>query len=213
MEVLDKVSGIIGYAVVKAEDGSVQTIRGPSTAPIGDLTAFFSSASEVIMKSLAMGDVVHISLCYGSKRLVVFRHEATYVGVEVERDRAADKVIEHIASSLSTTKKVEVKLAQSIRSKIYQINLLVDEFGGRDQKQHWYDLLNQGLSILGGDIVPYMGVVNDKLTMKETVPQGREEEFVQALRSVIDFLVKKAVEEMGSSQARQRVQAVIAKMK
>ena len=61
--------------------------------------------------------------------------------------------------------------------------------------------------------MPYMGVVNDKLTMKETLPQGREEEFVQALRSVIDFLVKRAVEEMGSSQARQRVQAVIAKMK
>ena len=41
----------------------------------------------------------------------------------------------------------------------------------------------------------------------------KEDDFVQGLRSIIDFLVKKAVEEMGSSQARAKVQAVIERMK
>jgi hypothetical protein len=213
MEALDKIAGIISYGVVNAEDGSVQTIRGSSTAPIGDLTAFFSSAGEVVVKSLVMGDIGYISLSYGSKRLVIFPHGSKYVGVEVARDRNPEDVLKQVKASISTTRQVEVKLAHSIRSKIYQINLLVDEFGGRDQKQHWCELLNQGLGILGGDIVPHVGIVNEKLIMKEEVPHGNEEDFVQALRSVIDFLVKKAVAEMGSSQARQKVQAVIAKMK
>lgn len=213
MEALDKVAGLIGYAIVNAEDGSVQSIRGSSTAPIGDLTAFFSSAGEVIVKSLAMGDIGYLSLSYGSKRLVVFPHGAKYVGIEVERDRSPDDVLKNVKASISTVRQGEIKLAHSIRSKIYQINLLVDEFGGRDQKQHWCELLSQGLGILGGDIVPYVGVANEKLAIKEEVPHGREDDFVQALRSIIDFLVKKAVAEMGSSQARQKVQAVIAKMK
>jgi predicted regulator of Ras-like GTPase activity (Roadblock/LC7/MglB family) len=213
MEALDKIAGLIGYAVVNAEDGSVQSIRGSSTAPIGDLTAFFSSAGEVIGKSLALGDIEYVSLSYGSKRLVVFPHGPQYVGIEVERVRTPDDVLTRVRASISRTRQVDVKLAHSIRSKIYQINLLVDEFGGRDQKQHWCELLSQGIGFLGGDIVPYVGVMNDKLIIKEDVPHGREEDFVQALRSVIDFLVKKAVAEMGSSLARQKVQAVIAKMK
>lgn len=213
MEALDKVAGLIGYAVVNAEDGSVQSIRGSSTAPIGDLTAFFSSAGEVIAKSLAMGDIGYISLSYGSKRLVVFPHGSTYVGIEVEHDRNPDDVLKSVHASISTTRQVEIKLAHSIRSKIYQINLLVEEFGGSDEKHHWCQLLSQGLGFLGGDIVSYVGIVNDKLVVKEEVPHAREEDFVQALRSIIDFLVKKAVAQMGSSQARQKVQAVIAKMK
>ncbi len=213
MEALDKISGIIGYALVNAEDGSVEEVKGSSIAPIGDLTTFFSSAGEVIRNSFLMGKIDCISLCYGSYRLVIFPYASKYIGVEIERDKEPRAIIEKIRSSKKVIEKPEIELPHSISSKIQQINLLVNEFGGEDKKVHWCELLNQGLGILGGEILPFVGIIGDKLAFKVKPPKDKEDDFVQALRSIIDFLVKRAVEEMGSSQARTRVQAVIDKMK
>lgn len=288
MDALDNIAGIIGYSLIKAEDGTIEETKGSSTSPIGDLTAFFSSAAEVIRDSLSTGNINCISLCYGAHRLVIFPHDSRYIGIEVEREVNPVEVIAKIKASLMPKKKevveeqveeegaegeelvieekvkeeeeekvepvveervevaeedekvtaepeeekveeeeliveekvaaeveekVTIELPRSISSKIKQINLLVDEFGGDEQKQHWLDLLNQGLGILGGDIIPFVGVINNELSFKEQPPEEMEDEFVQGLRSIIDFLVKKAVEEMGSSQARAKVQAVIERMK
>lgn len=213
MEALDNISGIIGYALIKAEDGSVEEVKGSSTSPIGDLTAFFSSAGEVIRDSLSMGDINCLSLSYGSNRLVIFPYETQYIGVEVGRDAEPLEVIAKIKSSIKVAKKPKIELPRSISSKIQQINLLVDEFGAEDKKTHWLEFLNQGLGILGGDILPFIGIVNDELIFKDKPPDDKEDDFVQGLRSIIDFLVKKAVEDMGSSQARAKVQAVIERMK
>jgi hypothetical protein len=91
--------------------------------------------------------------------------------------------------------------------------MLVEEFGGEANRGHWLEVLNQGVGILGGDILPFIGIIENKLSFKDSPPAENEEEFVQGLRSIIDFLVKKAVEEMGSSQARVKVQVVIEKMR
>jgi hypothetical protein len=58
-----------------------------------------------------------------------------------------------------------------------------------------------------------VGIINEELSFKDNPNVDKEDDFVQGLRSIIDFLVKKAVEEMGSSQARAKVQAVIERMK
>lgn len=213
MEALDKVPGIIGYALIKEEDGSIQEVKGSSTVALGDLTAFFSSAGEVIRDSLNIGDIEIIALSYGSHRLVIFPFESRYLGVEVERDTEPSSIIEKIQASHAKEEKPEIELPRSISSKILQINFLVAEFGGGEQREHWLDLLNQGISILGGDIVPFIGIINNELAFKDQPPEEKEDDFVQGLRSIIDFLVKKAVEEMGSSQARAKVQAVIERMK
>lgn len=89
MEALDKISGIIGYAVIKGEDGSIEEVKGSSTAPLGDLTAFFSSAGEVIKTNLSLGNVNYISLCYGANRLVIFPLDAKYLGMENKKGRGA----------------------------------------------------------------------------------------------------------------------------
>ena len=217
MEVLDKVPGIIGYALIKEDDGSIEEVKGSSTFALGDLTAFFSSASEVIRDSLDVGKIQTIALCYGSRQLVIFPFEERYLGVEVERDTEPVEIIEKIQASFTKEEvkeeKPEIELPRGISSKILQINYLVAEFGGNDQREHWLDLLNQGISILGGDIIPFIGVINNELSFKDQPPEEKEDDFVQGLRSIIDFLVKKAVEEMGSSQARAKVQAVIERMK
>jgi hypothetical protein len=213
MEALDKISGIIGYALVRAEDGSIDEVRGSSTAPIGDLTAFFSSATEVIRDSFTLGNIQSIWLTYGDHRLVIFPHEDKYLGVEVERDRAADDVINLVSASIKTSELPIVQLPRSVSSKLQQINLLVDEFGGADNKEHWLQLLNHGIGILGGELRPIVGIVGNNLVFKERPPDEKEDEYVQGLRSIIDYLVKKAVEEMGSTQARAKVQAVIERMK
>jgi hypothetical protein len=214
MEALDKVPGIIGYALIKEEDGSIEEVKGSSTVAVGDLTAFFSSAGEVIRDSLDIGAIEIIALSYGSHRLVIFPFESKYLGVEVERDTEPTAIIERIQASLAKKEeKPKIDLPRSISSKIIQINYLVAEFGGDGQREHWLDLLNQGISILGGDIVPFIGIINDELAFKDQPSEDKEDDFVQGLRSIIDFLVKKAVEEMGSSQARAKVQAVIERMK
>jgi hypothetical protein len=213
MQALDKISGIIGYALIKAEDGAIEEVRGSSTAPIGDLTAFFSSATEVIRDSFTLGNIQSIWLTYGAHRLVIFPHEDKYLGIEVEHDREADDVIKLVSASMTTPEQTVVDLPRSISSKLQQINLLVDEFGGADNKVHWIELLNHGIGILGGELRPIVGVVDSNLTFKERPSDEKEDEYVQGLRSIIDYLVKKAVEEMGSTQARAKVQAVIERMK
>jgi len=248
MEILDKIPGIINYAVVNAEDGSIEEVKGSSTSPVGDLTAFFSSAAEVIKNTLSLGEINFVSLCYGANRLIIFVHSGKYLGIEVERDvKSLDiieriktqfipvkaekevKIEEEIAEKLETKiveekvveeakpspapPKVEIQLPRSISSKLTQINLLVNEFGSGGKKTHWLDILNQGLGIIATDVLPIVGIIGEKMEFKQNPPAEKEDDIVQILRTVIDFLVKKAVEEIGSSQARVKVQAVIEKMK
>ncbi|MEO0124093.1 MAG: hypothetical protein ABIL69_08850 [candidate division WOR-3 bacterium] len=255
MDVLDKIAGIINYAVVNAEDGSIEEVKGSSTSPLGDLTAFFSSAAEVIKNTLNLGDINFVSLCYGANRLIIFLHNGKYIGIEVEREQdpkefilrvqeqlikpeeTREAVKEEVKEEIKVEKpeekiveekveekvveevkpppppKVEVQLPRSISSKLMQINLLVEEFGSGGKKSHWIEILNQGLGILATDILPMVGIIGEKMEFKQTPPSEKEDEIVQILRTLIDFLVKKAVEEMGSSQARVKVQAVIEKMK
>lgn len=251
MEILDKIPGILNYAVVNAEDGSIEEIKGSSTSPIGDLTAFFSSAAEVIKNTLGLGEIDFVSLCYGANRLIIFIHNNKYLGIEVEREAKPVDIIKDIKNQLAPAKKVEekeekieekkeaeekaiekqpevvvveevepapppkieVQLPRSINSKLMQINLLVDEFGSGGKRAHWLDILNQGLGVIATDILPIVGIIGEKMEFKQNPPQEKEDDVVQILRTLIDFLVKKAVEEMGSSQARVKVQAVIEKMK
>ncbi len=258
MEILDKIPGVINYAVVNAEDGSIEKIKGSSTSPIGDLTAFFSSAAEVIKNTLGLGEINFVSLCYGANRLIIFIHNNKYLGIEVEREAKPSEVIEKINAQLSligeekkevviekkeeveekvvekeerpevqvveekTVEEVkpapapvkeEIKLPRSISSKLMQINLLIDEFGSGGKKAHWLDILNQGLGVIATDILPIVGIIGEKMEFKQNPPPEKEDDIVQILRTLIDFLVKKAVEEIGSSQARVKVQAVIEKMK
>lgn len=213
MEPLDKLPGIIGYVITNREDGAVEELQGSSSAPIGDLTAFFASASDVIKDNLSLGAISYISLSYGAHRLVVFPHESKYLGVEIERNIDPVDFIRKFKSTTAGITEPTVTIPRSISSKIKQINLIVEEFGGHDNKPHWIELLNQGLKILGGDMLPYVGIVEGQLTFKGRMPEDKEDEFVQGLRAIIDFLAKKAVEEMGSSQARAKIHAVIEKMK
>lgn len=241
MEILDKIPGIINYAVVNAEDGSIEEVKGSSTSPLGDLTAFFSSAAEVIKNTLNLGDIDFVSLCYGANRLIVFLHNGKYIGIEIEREKKPrefllqvkeqlvgvkrevmpeEKIIEEkvvveerAVEEIKPAPKVEVQLPRSINSKLAQINLLVDEFGSGGNKAHWLEILNQGLGVIATDILPMVGVINNKMEFKQVPPAEKEDDIIQILRTLIDFLVKKAVEEMGSSQARVKVQAVIEKMK
>jgi hypothetical protein len=142
--------------------------------------------------------------------------EEVEVGAEVEAESEVKPEVEEkpeIAVEPEVEEKAEIELPRSIKSKVQQINLLVEEFGGEENRTHWLELLNQGIGILGGDLVTSIGVIEENLAFKDQPSKDKENDFVQGLRSIIDFLVKKAVEEMGSSQARAKVQAVIERMK
>jgi hypothetical protein len=212
MDVLDKIPGVIGYAVVGTEDGKVEEIRGSSATALGDLTAYFSSAGDVIKNNLDLGKLKYISLTYGSNRLVIVPYKDKFAGLEVEQDTDPQSILEQLEEK-AVIERPPVEVPRNLASKVHQINLLIDEFGGEAEREHWHDLLNQSLSLLGRDIAPILGVVESNLAFKQSPNADREDEYTQALRYVVDFLVKKAVEEMGSSEARAKVQAVIEKMR
>ncbi len=213
MIALDKISEISGYALINAEDGSIEETKDSSKVPIGNLTAFFSSAGEVIKNSLAMGDINRLSLWYGPHRLVIFPYESKYIGIEINKDTEPNTIIERAKSSKITFEKPKIELPRSVITKVQQINLFISEFGGKINKAHWVDILNQGLGILGGEIVPFVGIINDELAFRTPPPREKEADFDHALRAIMDFLVKKAVEKMGPAQARAKVQAAIERMK
>ena len=213
MDILDKIPGIIGYAVVKAEDGKVVEVKGSSATALADLTAYFSSAGDVIKNSLDIGEVKFVSLTYGSNRLVIAPYENNYVGLETEQDKQPGEILEYLKALPVEPAPPEVQVPRSLASKVHQINLLINEFGAESERTHWFELLNQSLIVLGREVAPILGVIEDRLAFKESPPDDKENEFADALRYVVDFLVKKAVEEMGSAQARAKVQAVIEKMR
>jgi hypothetical protein len=213
MDILDKIPGIIGYALVKAEDGQVIEVKGSSATALADLTAYFSSAGDVIKNRLDIGELKFVSLTYGSNRLVIMPYEESYVGIELESDKQPRDILKQLKAVPMETAPPQVEVPGNLASKVQQINLLIDEFGGESEREHWFDLLNQSLSVLGRDISPILGVVENNLAFKESPAADKENEFTEALRYVVDFLVKKAVEEMGSAQARAKVQAVIEKMR
>lgn len=213
MDILDKIPGIIGYALVKAEDGEVIEVKGSSATALADLTAYFSSAGDVIKNRLDIGELKFVSLTYGSNRLVIVPFEESYVGIELEKDKQPRDILEQLKAVPVETAPPQVQVPSNLASKVQQINLLINEFGGESERAHWFDLLNQSLSVLGRDISPILGVVENSLAFKESPAADKENEFTEALRYVVDFLVKKAVEEMGSAQARAKVQAVIERMR
>ena len=213
MDVLDKIPGVIGYALVGAEDGKVIEVKGSSATALADLTAYFSSAGDVIKNRLDIGELKFVSLTYGSNRLVIVPYESKYVGIEMERDKQPHEIIEHLKAVPVEPTPPQMQVPRNLESKVEQINLLINEFGGESERAHWFDLLNQSLSVLGRDVAPILGVVEDRLAFKESPAGDKENEFTEALRYVVDFLVKKAVEEMGSAQARAKVQAVIERMR
>lgn len=212
MEILDKIPGIIGYAVVKADDGKVVEVKGSSSTALSDLTAYFSSAGEALRNNFEMGDLKYMSLTYGSNRLVIAPFENKFIGIETEGSVQPAMILEKLAVPV-VIEKPQVQAPRSLASKVHQINLLIEEFGGEADREHWFDLLNQSLSVLGREVSPILGIVENELAFKESPPSEKEDDFNQALRYVVDFLVKKAVEEMGSSEARAKVQSVIVKMR
>ena len=213
MEILDKIPGIIGYALVNVDDGKVEEVKGSSATALADLTAYFSSAGDVMKNSLDMGELKFVSLTYGSNRLVIIPYESKYIGLEVELEKQPQELLEHLKVLPTAPAQPPIEVPRNLASKVHQINLLINEFGGEAEREHWFDLLNQSLSVLGRDIAPILGIVENNLAFKESPPLDKEDDFTEALRYVVDFLVKKAVEEMGSSQARAKVQAVIEKMR
>lgn len=214
MDILDRLSGINGYAVIKSEDGSLIEQQGQTKTALGELVAFFSSAGEVIKNNLSLGGLSFISLKYQEYQLLIFEHEKNYIGVEVSADLPTVETLREIQSHLKVVEeKPALELPRSIKSKLSQINLLVEEFSEGGNKDHWLENLKSGSEILAGDILPFVGIVDGRFDFKNHPPEEKEEETTNTLRMLIDFLVKKAVEEFGSTQARIKVQSVIERMK
>lgn len=212
MDILDRIPGILGYAVVRGEDGSAVEVKGSSTSALAELTAYFASAGEAIRNNFEIGTLGYITLVYGGNRLVIIPREDKYVGIEIQREHEADALLERM-NEPATAEATGFEVPKALASKVEQINMLVDEFGAGADRPHWIGLLEHSLGLLGREAAAYVGVIDGRLAFRTTPANRDEEDFTQAMRYVVDFLVKKAVEEMGSAEARAKVHKVIERMK
>ncbi|MBE0433118.1 roadblock/LC7 domain-containing protein [candidate division WOR-3 bacterium] len=212
MDVLDKTPGIIGYAVVRADDGSVVEVKGSSASALADLTAYFASAGEAIRNNLDIGMLGYITLVYGGNRLVIVPREDKFIGIETEREHDLELLLNRLNEPVAAAR-AAIEVPGALASKIQQISLLIDEFSEDADRQHWLDLVEHSLGLLGREATAYIGVIDGRLAFKASPAPGKEDDVTQVLRYIVDFLVKKAVEEMGSSQARAKVHKVIERMK
>lgn len=212
MDILDRIPGVIGYAVVRGEDGSAVEVKGSSASALAELTAYFASAGEAIRGNFDIGTLGYITLVYGGNRLVIVPREDHYIGIETPREHDPAALLERMNQPAAAEAEA-LEVPRALASKVQQINMLIDEFGADADRPHWIGLLEHSLGLLGREATACIGVIDGRLAFKATPVARDEAEFVQALRYVVDFLVKKAVEEMGSAEARSRVHKVIERMK
>ncbi|RKX70412.1 hypothetical protein DRP53_05090 [candidate division WOR-3 bacterium] len=205
----DKIPGVIAYAIVRSEDGSLIEKKGDSPFPLDEFVAFLGSGGEVIRDTLNLGSITYLRLLYQGQPIYIFSRDDEYIGLLCEPSVTPEMIFgeEEVVEKVEEKKAVE--LPKPLKAKLRQINAIFTEFSAEGKKAYWRDLLKKGVELLSHELASHIQITNDGIRFVSVPPEDQVEECSSALRSVIDFLVKKAVEEFGPSKARMKVQRVI----
>jgi len=222
------IDGVNGCIAVNQQDGSIMFEEGNITPALEDITAFFGSGFDVVASSLDIKGLKFSYLQQQSQKIIIIVRENGYIGCEIEKNASFEKVIENIVKSekpqaqekeeekVSETAKSELSQEERfLRSKLKQINLLIDEFSEGKDKEEWVKIVRQkflenveGKAIEGaieyeGSTVKFTGLLD---------PNAKEEEIAGVTKLVTDSLCRKAVEVHGAIEAKKKVHNVIEKL-
>ncbi|HIE05543.1 MAG TPA: roadblock/LC7 domain-containing protein [bacterium (Candidatus Stahlbacteria)] len=220
----EKIKGVIAYAIVKSEDGSLVKKKGDAPFLLDEIVAFMGSGGEVIRDTLGLGDIKYLHIKYQGHPVIIIPENDAYLGLlcepsirpetilaseEAIEEEKVEEVVEKVVEKKEEVVEERVELPKPLQAKLKQINSIFIEFSAEGKKAYWRELLKKGVDLLSQELASHIKVTEGGLDFVTVPSEDQVDECSSALRSVIDFLVKKAVEEFGPSKARMKVQRVI----
>jgi hypothetical protein len=231
---LNTIEGINGSISVDPQDGSLLLKEGNVHPLLEDITAFFGSGFDVVASSLGIKGLKLSYLEKEDQRFIIIVKEGGYIGCEISDNISFDSIIEEILRLEGTElegkkekeeekEKVEATSGAEeetsevrfLKSKIRQINLLVEEFSEKVEKSEWLKMVQSKLSDseLGEKLADCLGFDNDTISYKGRLDSGvKEEEISNVSKTVTDLLCRKAVDHYGAMEAKKKVHKVIEKL-
>lgn len=205
------IPNVKGFAFVSSEDGSIMKRGGVTPGNIDEIVAFIGSAAGIISESCGVKEIKSIKVI-GVYRVVIIPHHDNYLGFVLRKD---EKDIEkNIIKMLSEEEaKSDIIVNKLLKTKSSQLNMLINEFTKDSDRLMWKDYISKGLAALskGSKLENYISL--EDLEFKVSSVKGlTREEVNKFIKMLLDFIVKKAVLEFGSNDAKKRVHEVIKRM-
>ncbi len=223
------VKGIVGCIVVNPQDGTVLFKEGDITPALEDITAFFGSGFDVVASSLAVKGLRYSYLEKGNEKFVIVVKDGGYIGCEIEAGSTFEDVIGKVLAEepAEAPKEEREKVAATpsqdevaeedrfLKSKVRQINLLIDEFSEGGERQSWIDVVKEkfGEQDAGQKILECLSFDNENVQYSGALdPSVAEEDISSISKLVTDTLCRKAVGKFGAIEAKKKVHNVIEKL-
>lgn len=202
---------VIGFAFVSSEDGSIIDRGGKTPGKIDEIVAFIGSAAEIIGQSCNTKEIRCIKVI-GLNNLVIIPYHNNYLGLVIDEDRK--NVENEIINKLGEEEgKVRLLANKLLKIKAQQLNMLIDEFARDRDRIKWHDYVSKGATVLSKDskIKNFISIEDARIITKEAKGIIREE-VNRFMKLLLDFIVKKAMSDYGSDEAKKRIHNVIKMM-
>lgn len=223
------VEGIVGCIVVNPQDGSVLFKEGDITPALEDITAFFGSGFDVVASSLAVKGLRYSYLEKGDEKFIIVVKNGGYIGCEIDAGTTFEDVIGNVlaeepseapeeeAEKVVAAPATEEKTQEDrfLKSKVRQINLLIDEFSEGGERKSWIEVVKEKFAEqdVGKKILESLAFDEDRVQYTGAVDPSVAEEAISSISKVVtDTLCRKAVGKFGAIEAKKKVHNVIEKL-
>jgi hypothetical protein len=229
LKALISIKGVAGCVTVDPQDGSVILKEGNINPILEDITAFFGSGFDVVASSLSIKGLRFSYLEKETQKFIILVKEGGYIGCELEPSESFENVIGNILKTEVGGEKpaeeervVEAEPVSELshesrflKSKVRQINLLIDEFSGNEDRSPWVEIVKEKFSDtdIGKKLLESFTFEKNVLSYDGSLDQGIKEEDISSVSKLVtDSLCRKAVEKFGAIEAKKKVHSVIAKL-
>lgn len=206
-----ELEGVRGYALVSSEDGTIIKRDGITPGNVDEIVAFVGSAGEIISRECELGEMKSIK-GIGIENVVITKYNNNYLGFVVEKNRKyiVNRILDKIEEE---TKKGDQNVYRLFNLKANQLNMLLKEFSKDTDEEMWKSYISKGLEAISREHKCEDVITLEGLELK-ILSSGKltREDVNNFMKLLLDFIVKKAINEFGSDEARKRVHNVIKKV-
>ncbi len=222
------IDGVTGCIAVNPQDGSIMVQEGDINPSLEDITAFFGSGFDVVSSSLEVKGLKFSYLEKENQKFIILVKEGGYIGCELSATVLFETIIEKILGidkadieikeagkvSISSTSELSQE-TRFLKSKIRQINLLIDEFSEGADRTQWIGIVKEKFSEneIGKKIISTFRFDDNVMSFEGSLdPEVKEEDISTVSKLVTDSLCRKAVGIFGAIEAKKKVHNVIEKL-
>ncbi|NIA22550.1 MAG: hypothetical protein GWP03_00010 [Proteobacteria bacterium] len=246
LEKMISVEGVKGVVTVKSDDGSPVESVGENSSVMDDISAFVGSCGDVISKLLKLDGFNDLKFYTDDLVYLIIPKNDIYIGLQVDKqsdiNMTADRIAEIIEGKAEVAQpatapgekpaevegKAEEKVTEGsvlnlspnikkfIKSKVLQINYLIDEFAKGGSKDDWLQNVVYSLKTMDTESKMSNALVEEensvKLHLENVSNDISENEISDISKGIIDELCKVSVRRYGTDQTKQKIQNVIKKI-